>query len=270
MTSLISSYSYGIGGFAIAIGVALIIIGVTVWSIGDIFRENAYENSIEIPVETEIDFEDHEPLKDWMENAEITSSGENPLIVGETIWLRAMVDSPNPPKEMIAHIYHEDVDDFFTNEDDPSGFRQITEDLNRIPGLKYGSIFHINFDMKEYWECTENKKNVKDECNFLPQTRGVGIFTEPGKYFVQFSAKLDDGVFDHRKSPMALTTIKDPKDAWLENQVKDIKFGALLQSADSKNGIGVAFAGIGIGMVFSGLALLRPEIQKLTSKKAES
>lgn len=270
MTSLISSFYFGAGFFVIVLGAVLIIIGVMAWSTGEIFRENAYENSIKIPVETEINFEDHEPLKDWMENAEITSTGDNPLIAGESIWLRAMVDSPNPPKELVAHIYHEDVDDFFTNEDDPSGFRQITEDLNRIPTLKYGSIFHIDFDMKKYWECTENNQNVKDECNYLPQTKEKGVFTVAGKYFVQFSAKLDDNVFDHRKSPMALTTIKDPKDLWLENQVRDIKFGALLQSADSKNNIGVAFAGIGIGMFFSGLALIKPEIKQLISKRAQN
>jgi len=262
MTSLTSSFYFGSGIFAIGLGAVLIIIGVTAWSIGDIFRENAYENSIKIPIETEIDFKDHESLKDWMERAEITNTSDIPLAVGETIWLRAIVDSPNPPKELVAHIYHEDVDDFFTSEDDPSGFRQITKELNRVPTLRYGSIFHIDFDMKKYWKCTENSQNVKDECNYLPQTKEKGVFTESGKYFVQFSAKLDDNVFDHRKSPMALTTIKDPKDIWLEEQVRDIKFGALLQSADSKNNIGVAFTGIGVGMIFSGLALIRPEFQR--------
>ena len=263
MTSLISSTYFGVGIFAIGLGAVLVTIGIMAWSIGDIFRENAYENSIEIPIETEIDFRDYEPLKDWMTNAEIRNTSDNPLIVGETIWIRAYVDSPNPPKELVAHIYHEDVDDFFTNENDPSGFRQITEELNRVPALKYGSIFHIYFDMDEYWKCTENNENIKDECNFLPQTKAEGVFTEPGKYFVQFSAKLDENEFEHRRSPMALTTIKDPRDIWLEEQVRDIKFGALLQSADSKNNMGIAFAGIGVGMIFSGLALIRPSFDKV-------
>ena len=78
----------------------------------DIFRENVYKNSIKIPIETEMYFEDHEPLKDWMVNAEITNTVDKPLVVDQTIWLRVIVDSPNPPKELVVHIYHEDLDDF--------------------------------------------------------------------------------------------------------------------------------------------------------------
>jgi len=243
-----------------AIGVAIMLFagGNAILEYSDLLKQDIELRDYSIPKKSKIDFPDFEPLRSWMKEAKITSTDDSPLEVGSTKRFQIIVDSPNPPKELIVHFFHEDMKDFFTNEDDLSGFRQLSKQLNRIPTLKYGSIFHIEFNMTKYWECADHTKSFKDECNQLLQIKDVGTFTQPGEYLVQFSAKIDDYEFDHRQSPGTLTDIPDPKETKLENLIIDLKVSAELQRADTKTALGWVYVGIGVGMLFSGISLILP------------
>lgn len=207
-----------------------------------------------IPKETEIDFRDPEPMREWMEEAEIISNDKKTLEVGNQKSLNVYVESPTPPMELVVHIFHEDMDRFFVDEEDPSAFRQVTEQLNRVPALKYGSIFHIELDTEEYWDCI---KEEKENCNNLLQNKERIIFPRSGKYFVQFSAKLGEHEFDHRRSPDLLTEIYDPREIRLEEQTSRLQKSIDLLYPLSDRSFGIAIIGIGVAFMVFGMSYVR-------------
>jgi len=235
-------------------GIGIILMGWLLFYVSDLKQTDVELRDYSIPKETEINFRDFEPMREWMVDAEITSYDENTLEVGKQKLLQVFVDSPNPPLEFVVHIYHEDIDGYFTDEEDPSAFRQVTEQLNRVPYLAYGSIFHIELDTKEYWNCI---KEEKENCNNLLQNRQLVSFPRAGKYFVQFSAKLDENQFDHRRSPDSLTTISDPREIRLEEQLSSLQKSTDLLYPSLDKSLGIAIIGIGSAFMVAGIAFVR-------------
>ena len=117
--------------------------GIQIMWFSGLLKEDIKTRSYDIEINSEINFDDPDIQRSWINNIEITNTEDNPLVVGTEKRLHVVVTSKELPEAMVVHIYPEDLREFFTNENDPDGFRVITEKLNRIPTLRYGPIFLI-------------------------------------------------------------------------------------------------------------------------------
>ncbi|MGY5148618.1 MAG: hypothetical protein ACW9W3_00975 [Candidatus Nitrosopumilus sp. bin_68KS] len=244
-----------IGIMALGIGAMFISGGMIIMEFSNLLKEDIAQRNYSIDIPTRIDFEDPEPLREWMIRAEIISNDDRPLLEGIEKRLDVTVESKIIPEELVIHIFHEDMKDFFTNENDPSAFRQITKSLDRIPTLGYGPMFSLQINTTKYEKCVVDQ----EICIYNLQATDVGEFSKAGKYLVQFSAKLESNQYEHRLSPFSLPDIVDEKTEKFNEQISKISKSVDEQKADSRNSQGYAFLGIGIGMVFSGVSLILPQ-----------
>lgn len=243
-----SPWRFNVGVWAIVVGVIFIFIGIMLIDLSSFFTKIHSEEIYKFAESKQIGLEDYEHVKKWITTSEI-STDERPLKMGVEKRLHVTVDSQEFPRELVMYVFHEDMKDFFTNENDPSGFSQLTKDLGKVPTLRYGSIFNIKFNMTECFEgsLTENKN--LEGCKPL-NAFGLVEFNHPGKYFVQFSAKLQNGVFDHRFVPMHLTIIPSDREIFDTERIAEIRSQLDFQRFTTQNALGVAYVGIGIGMFF--------------------
>jgi len=248
-----------VGALLIVISIFFLTHGLLQIEISTIEKKDIQLRDNQIEEETEINFRDTETFKQWIEEAEIYSTDDNTLEVGNQKYFRVYVNSKILPEELVVHVFHEDLLEFFTTEEDESGFRQITKKLGYVPALRYGSIFSITFNMSNYEDCSQEQIS-SGNCNYGLNAKGSGEFKSPGKYFVQFSSKIRNGSFDHRQSPESLTEISDPRQIRLEKSINDLRVTTEIQNAMARNAQGTAYLGIGIGMLIAGITLISPTI----------
>lgn len=254
-----SSNWFSVGFFAIIVGVMFIYIGITLSEFSILFAKYHDDETYKFKEPSQIKLEDYEPMRDWITHAEIIDTDDRPLKIGVEKRLHGIVESQRFPQELIMYVFHEDWKDFFTNESDPSAFRQITKDIGRIPMLKYGSLFYVKFNMTNCYQGNQSDNRIPEGCTPL-NAFNVGQFNYPGKYFVQFSAKLSDDNFDHRFVPMHLTIIPTDREIFDTVKIGEIRSKVDFQKFETQNALGVAYIGIGVGMFFSGLSLIQPVI----------
>jgi len=241
-----------------AFSIFFLVSGLSQMEISSIQKEDILLRDNQVTQEKEIIFRDLETFKPWINEAEIQSTDDNALELGSQKRLHVYIDSKILPEELVVHVFHEDLLEFFTTEDE-TGFRQLTKDLGYVPMLGYGSIFHIKFNMSDYEVCSQERID-NNNCSYGFNAFGSGVFKSPGKYFVQFSAKIGKGSFDHRRSPESLTEISDPREIRLEKSINDLRIISEIQNAETRNAQGIAHLGIGIGMMISGITLISPTI----------
>lgn len=244
-------FSFAIMAFVLAAG--FFIYGSTLLSISDIFREG-YEIQEKFEEQYEVDFRDPEPRVGWMDEISINQSDDDPLEVGQSLGFNAYVLVKEIPEELVIHIFHEDMTDFFLGEKN-SDFKQLAIDLDRIPALQYSDMFSIYFHMNE--QDIAEKRDQYSLNGFESYT-----FKKSGTYFAAVSVKTKEGNFDHYKSKTSVLEIKDPKEAWINTTLENLIDAAEEQKSDTLLAIGVAFLGIGFGIFFSGVNLLFSALQK--------
>lgn len=209
------------------------------------YREG-YEIQEEFVINNEIDFSDPEPWVDWMDNIEISQSDSDPLEIGETIGAKVLIEVKELPKEIAVHIFHEDMTEFFVG-NGKSDFKQLSEDLGRVPSLRYSDMFNVDFEEQEIREGQESYS-----------LNGLGIIElkKDGTYFASVSVKTDEGVIDHYKSKTSVFEVVDPQEIWIKNTLQNLINVAEDQKADTKDALGIAFYAIGTTLIFTGIAFL--------------
>ncbi|QLH07682.1 hypothetical protein [Nitrosopumilus ureiphilus] len=240
--------------YSIKIGLAIVMFAVALIfateaakqvELSNIFRE-AYEIQEPFEIHNEIDFRDSEPWVEWMESIEISQTNSKPLEIGETIGIQALIEVKELPTEIVVHIFHEDMTDFFVS-DEKSSFKQLSNDLDRVPGLQYGDMFNIHF--------LENDIGEGQETSSLNGFESIE-FKKPGTYFASVSVKTNKNIIDHYKSKTSVLEITDPNEIWMKSTLENLIDVAEEQKADTILSIGVAYYGIAISIFFSGITLL--------------
>lgn len=236
-----ASIRLGIGIMAIAIACLFFIVGDLYLKISTIFREVARESEVFTP-NNKVDFEDIFVSIDTIDDFRITKTDDDPLEVGKSLGFHAYVGIKEMPKEIILHLFHEDFNDFFVG-DQKSDYRSLSNELKRIPTLKYGDIYNI-----KSLSPTSNETNEHYDLNAVQSI----TFNTPGTYFVQISIKTQNDTIEHYKSPKPVLVISDPTDDHIRNSIDKLVKASDEQKADSLFGNGWAFIAVGIGLVFSG------------------
>ncbi len=258
-TRNISSW-FIVGIFVIFISSYFIIGGSTIIQFSTILNEDIKTRPANVEINSKIIFRDPDIQRSWINDIEIANTEDNPLVIGTEKRLHVVVTSKELPQAMVVHIYPEDLRGFFTNDDDPDGFRTVTEKLNRIPTLQYGPIFHIVFDLSESPSCDHD---VPSDCTYTFNAFGNGKFTMKGKYYAHFSIKDQHGKFEHKETNYYFTEISDPSELKFEKYLADLTHKTDLQKVDDTRSLGVAYLGIGIGMLFSGLTIIQTSTRRL-------
>jgi len=183
-----------------------------------IFGE-AYSIQEEFKPDYTVQFEESDPNVSWMGSYQIHKTVANdPLVTENSIGFRGHVLTKELPQELVIHIFHEDMIDFFTGSPDED-YRDISSKLNRIPAYNnYHNTFSIKFPLTESPSC-----NTMNECHYDLNAENLDVnFTKSGKYFAQISVKTADGIIDHQISRTSLFIIPQAIEIWSINSLEAI------------------------------------------------
>jgi len=250
-TTLLSNFKIFFGLVAIVIALVFLILAAVQIDQSKIFREG-YEIQEEFETINKIDFQDPEPLVDWMNAIEISQSDNDPLEIDQSIGIRVWIEVSDLPQDIVVHIFHEDMVDFFTGNTN-SDYRNLAVELDRVPALKYSDMFNIKFDLEKV-----NEGKGKYALNGMESM----TFKKAGKYFASVSIKTNDGLIDHYKSKTSVLKIDDPQEIWMESTLENLINVAEEQKADTIFAIGIALYGIAASLLFSGITLILSGFKK--------
>jgi len=194
-----------------------------------------------------VHFEETAPQVSWMDEYNITKPAHNdPLVIGNQLGFLSHVNTKELPQELVIHIFHEDMESFFTGSSDVD-FRDLAEKLGKIPIYNnHNNIFKIEFPLTEEANC-----NSVNECHYNLNAENMDIsFSKPGKYFGQISVKTADGKLDHQKTRLSLFTILEPSEVWMIGMAEAMEDEAVEQRSLSYFSIGMTSMGIGFAILF--------------------
>lgn len=146
------------------------------------------------------------------------------------------------PEKIILHIYHEDMDEYFTGDEDHH-YRAVASRLDTVPHLRYGDVHNIKFNLAE----NTNPSNLHGFESI--------VFKKSGTYLAQVSIKMANGTIDHYRSVTSIFTISDTKQDWIIDALDKLLGSAEEQKAVNIRTFGYTFIAIGIGIIFSGISL---------------
>lgn len=242
-----------VGASIIIIGFIFIVNGSGVIKIGDSFVDNVLIERLSD--EKDIDYHDNADQVKWIHEFRISQTDSSAKVVGMSLGLNGYIEIRESPQEIALHIFHEDADVYFTS-DEEFHYRAITKNLERVPSLRYGDIYSIEFNMDDL--------SVGKESSAINGFSNIE-FTKHGTYFAQVSAKLQNGTIIHYHSNTSVFTISDKKQEWIVNALDTL----IKSEEDTKplmiTSFGWTVIAIGIGLIISGISLFVGATEKRLS-----
>ncbi len=242
-----------IGLLVIVISSVFFIKGWEAGEISKIFDEH-FELQEKFVPNNEVHFDDPDPRVGWMKEFTIDKTDDDPLDVGKSLGFHGYIYTKELPEDIVLHIFHEDMSDYFTGTQDYD-YRDIANELHRVPALKYSDMFSIRFDLTEFYN--NEPRDHYDLNGFESMT-----FEKPGTYFAQVSVKTKSGEIDHYKSSSSVLTIRDPLEEWTVETMESLINEAEKQRVDTISTFGLAYIGIGIGIFFAGINIVFYYLEK--------
>lgn len=217
--------------------------------------EQGYELQEPIPTSNFVSFSDY-PNNEWLSDVEITTTDFKPLEIHTGLRFHAFVTTKILPEELVMHIFHEDMSDFFLGQGS-SDYQQISNQLGKVPTLRFGDVFNIKFDMFE-----NSEKLQSFGYNEFEQVS----FKKAGNYFTLVSIKTTDGKILHYKGSTSVMQIRDPVEGYIVRSLDKLLGSAEEQKVANFNNTGLPYIGIGIGMLITGIDLILVSVEKKEKK----
>ncbi len=234
----------------ITISLFFFVSGSSLLKFAEIFQEG-YELQEEISELNDVVFRDN-PKVDWLDEIEISKTDYEPLEIHTAINFHALITTKIIPQELVVHIFHEDMSDFFLGAGD---FQTMTSESNKIPPLRYGDMYNIKFDMSENLE-------EKESATYAYNGNENISFKKSGSYFIIVSIKTQDGKIMHYKGSTSVMKIREYNEGYIDRSLDKLLVSAEEQTVANFRSSGMTFIAIGTGMFFSGLNLLMTSIEK--------
>lgn len=232
------------------IAIFFIITGITAINLSEIFQQY-YKIQNDYVANDMVHFLDPSPHISDMTYLSIDKTDDSPLEIGKPIRLHAYITSNELPKELVVHIYNQDMNDFFVG-NSSSDYRSLAHQLNRVPTMRIGDAWNIQFDLS----IMKNQDHY-DLNGFQTMT-----FTTPGIYFAQVSIKSNStNTIEHYKSPYVVMTIRDSQSDWTVQSMEKIIHSMEGQKSDSMRTFGWGFVATGMSMLFAGINILFSSVE---------
>lgn len=197
---------------------------------------------------SKIDFEDPDIHLDWIKNMKISQTDSDPLEVGQTLGIHGLIVTKEVPKEVVIHIFHEDMMNFFTSNEEYS-FRQITNGLDKILTLRYGDAFHIKFDLSG-----DDVRNGTE--SFSLNGFETYTFQKEGTYFAIVSMKTQDEIIVHYVSSSSILKIKEIGNSWINTTLGKLVKSSEQQKVEYYSALGITVLATGFSLLFIGISFL--------------
>lgn len=233
----------GLASFALVLSVYFFLYSIIFFTMNDVYSGlDSTEAEYEI---SKIDFDDPVLEIDWMKNVGISQTDSDPVEVGLSLGIQAYIETNEIPKEAVIHIFHEDMKDFFGGNNE-NGFLQISSKLDKVLSLKFGDVYHIEFDLDG-----DDVKGTID--NFTLNGFESHTFQKAGTYFAIVSMKLQDDSIVHYKTSSSVMDVNESGDRWINTSLRNLLSESNNQKASSFLGLAFTVLGIGFSLFFVGM-----------------
>lgn len=241
--------------FVIMIGLVFIVGGLESEALASLFQQYYKIQKDFVPNDT-IQFEDLDPHIQGITDFRIDKTDSHPLEMGQQLRLHVYMTTNEIPKELVVHIFHQDMTSFFTGTLQ-SDYRGLASELGRVPPLRYGDVYNIQFDLK-----TPKNQDHYDLNAFQTMT-----IDKPGTYMAQISEKASNGTIEHYMSPFSVMTIRDSREDWTVQAMQNLIHTAEDQKSASIRAFGMSYIAIGIGTFLSGINLISSSVERIKNEK---
>lgn len=218
--------------------------------LANIFQEGYKIQSDFVP-NNNIPFQQDYPNISNVTYYKIYKTDDHPLTAGQPLSIHVYLSTNELPKELVVHIFHQDMIPFFTGVS-PADYRGMTSKMDKVLHLRYGDIYNVQF----------NLTTPKNGDHYDLNGNSTIEFTTPGTYMAQISEKTNDGNIEHYMTPYSVTTIRDPQVDWTVQAMQNLIHVAEQQKSTNIRAFGMSYVAIGIGMMLSGLNILFSTVEK--------
>jgi len=195
----------------------------------------------------------------WLDALQITRNPDIDVYrINQNIHFQFFFSSTIQTNEAVVHIYHSDLKEIFST--------AVENNSTNLPRFYNERVFNYDFDSPLSSCTSQTNQSYPLDCTFSYNGNINHNFTIPGTYYVDFSLRKGNTLYQYN-DPIPLLSVIDPTDDWLINSTSYILGQAYKQPFEKYGSDGLAVAGIGVGIVLSGVPFVTGYVEDRTGRK---